>query len=104
MPDNPKESPLSRLGFNTELVLGVLVAGLLAWVGLTTYQTAITVAQISTKMDAFASAREFDLQMTQSAARDVAIAFERQVTKLDAQMEEMKKRLRIVEGRTSGGL
>lgn len=46
-----------RLGINTDVALGILVAGLLSWVGISTHNNEVTTARLEEKIGAVLEAR-----------------------------------------------
>ena len=56
------QTPPARIGVNTEIILGLVLSGLLGWVGITTYSSALGMRELSTKLDIFMSTQDGDLR------------------------------------------
>jgi len=57
-----KDHRAMRVGINTDVVLGVLVAGLLSWVGISTHLAAVETRGLSVKLDLFSTAQAQELE------------------------------------------
>lgn len=86
----------SALEQHAQTLVGVVIAGLIAWVGMTSHSTAIKVAELSTRLESLAAnererSRKIDEQIANLAA--IAREHDRRILTMEAsQKKEEAKR------------